>query len=338
MRRTSAYRGLARTIDSLACQALRGTTCGAPAAAVRRSGTSETGLRTVSVRARVTRPLVRTWTATARPTQTGAPFRHAGRVPALEAAGSGPSCSSARAVHQADQRPAVDRVRTLHAARSLPVHADELERARVARRAQRALLSQRDLAHLERGETGARRGREGERERAEQEQSAHGRRSVAHEGFSDKAAGPPLTQCLRHVSGSRERLVRAPGPPAALPEASALVHSRRGRARGASALQPPRGGGRRGPPRTAGRGSGRRPARPRRRVRQRRQPGHPELRPGRARACRGGGLRGRRDRAGHARWARLLDARDREVDARGRGGRGRLRRAVRARARTPPAP
>ena len=112
MRRTSAYRGLARTIDSLACQALRATIWGAPTEAMRRKGTRDTGLLIVSARTRVTLPLVRTWTATALPTQTGALLRHgpARRLSTLPT--SGPSCSSSRAVHHADQLPAPARVRT----------------------------------------------------------------------------------------------------------------------------------------------------------------------------------------------------------------------------------
>ena len=65
------------------------------------------------------------------------------------------------------------------------------------------------------------------------------------------------------------------------------------------------------------------------RVRQRRQPGHAGVPPGRdgARGARAG--RGGRDRDGHARRARLVDARDRQVDARARGPGRRLRRPAR---------
>jgi hypothetical protein len=91
IRSVSAYDGLLRRIDSSASQPIRGTSRGTPGDAVALSGTFDTGLRTVSARARVTRPLVRTWTATACPTQIGALFRQPfARIASAEPA-SGPS-------------------------------------------------------------------------------------------------------------------------------------------------------------------------------------------------------------------------------------------------------
>ena len=197
MRRTSAYRGFARTIDSLACQALRATTCGAPTEAVRRSGTRETGLRTVSVRARATLPLVRTWTATALPTQTGALLRQAPRTSALEAAG-------VRALvlvlpRRPPRRPA-GRQPTASAPRRGPGRASGRRRAGTgARRPSRSGCARRRGRPHAPGAWRDRRSPEAGRTSASalsRRKRRMGKRSVTHHGFSDKAAGPPLTQCL----------------------------------------------------------------------------------------------------------------------------------------------
>ena len=70
------------------------------------------------------------------------------------------------------------------------------------------------------------------------------------------------------------------------------------------------------------------PARPRRRVRERRQPGDAGLPARRDQARRRRGLQRGRDRDGHTRRAGLVDARDRQGDPRGRRPGRRLRRAT----------
>jgi hypothetical protein len=112
MRSVSAYVGLARRIDSSANQPARGTIRGSPGEAVTRSGTFDTGLRTVSARARVTRPVARTSSPTARPTQTGALVRHPFVRRASAEPASGPSLSSSTTGVQADQPPEAARVRS----------------------------------------------------------------------------------------------------------------------------------------------------------------------------------------------------------------------------------
>ena len=174
MRRTSAYRGFARTIDSLACQALRATTCGAPTEAVE----AERHARDRAPDRQRPRPR----DPAARPHLDGDGTPDPDRstlapragAPALEAAGVRafvlvlPRRPPRRPAAGIRPRPHLD------AARSEPVHADELERSRRSRRTQGSLAAEGDLTHLERGETGARRGREGEHERAEQEKTTHG--------------------------------------------------------------------------------------------------------------------------------------------------------------------
>ena len=137
----SAYTGFSLRIASSASQPLRGTICGIPAAATVRNGTFDTGLRTVSARARVTRPTARTSSPSPRPTQTGAPRRHARD-----------SRASARArvgrvavvlLHGAPAGPAVPCPDPqLEPAWALPVDADELERP-AGRRRERPLAVQR---------------------------------------------------------------------------------------------------------------------------------------------------------------------------------------------------
>ena len=145
-----------------------------PAADVRRSGTLETGLRTVSARARVTRPIARTSRPTARPTHTGALSRQPFVARASLLDGSGASPSSSRTGLPARPAAAGGAGAELEPPRPLPVDPDELEGPCRARGAQRPLAVERELAHLERGEPRRRRGRKHEGEHGEEgEPSGH---------------------------------------------------------------------------------------------------------------------------------------------------------------------
>ena len=255
--KVSAYCGCARRIVSSAFHPLRGTICGSPAAETVLNGIFETGLRTVSARARVTRPIARTSTPAPRPTHTGAPSRHPRVARASRLAGSGASPSSSRTRLPRVQPP---RVRMRNSSRPGPC--------------QWIPTSWNGLVGL-----------------ALRASADHGAalpyRSVASPADAAAGSARATQECDEEATGHRgenqrdaARLLRQPPPPfpdgmltAELRGKGPLLESnRRGRAPRASARISPRGGRRRATPRVALRG--RRPAaRPRRRVPQRRQSG-----------------------------------------------------------------